>query len=89
MKSLRSLIRQSALILMAALLLVFSVLTYAGGDALLLERDEPVQYTQAQIAIVEEVADAQQPLAAAFQQDRGLPASGDVDCATWGALLKG
>jgi heavy metal sensor kinase len=35
MKSLRSLIRQSALILMAALLLVFSVLTYAGGDALL------------------------------------------------------
>ena len=35
MKSLHSLIRQSALILMAALLLVFSVLTYAGGDALL------------------------------------------------------
>ena len=35
MKSLRSLIRQSSLILMAALLLVFSVLTYIGGDALL------------------------------------------------------
>ena len=35
MKSLHSLIRQSALILMAALLLVFSVLIYAGGDALL------------------------------------------------------
>jgi heavy metal sensor kinase len=35
MKSLHSLIRQSALILMAALLLIFSVLTYAGGDALL------------------------------------------------------
>lgn len=35
MKSLRRLIRESALILMAALLLVFSVLTYAGGDALL------------------------------------------------------
>ena len=35
MKSLHSLIRQSALILTAALLLVFSVLTYAGGDALL------------------------------------------------------
>ncbi len=35
MKSLHRLIRQSALILMAALLLVFSVLTYAGGDALL------------------------------------------------------
>ncbi len=35
MKSLRRLIRQSALILMAAFLLVFSVLTYAGGDALL------------------------------------------------------
>ncbi|MEP6891885.1 MAG: HAMP domain-containing protein, partial [Nitrospirota bacterium] len=35
MKSLRSLIRQSSLILMAALLLVFSILTYAGGDALL------------------------------------------------------
>jgi heavy metal sensor kinase len=35
MKSLHSLIRQSALILMAALLLVFSVLTYIGGDALL------------------------------------------------------
>jgi len=35
MKSLRSLIRQSSLILMAALLLVFSVLTYVGGDALL------------------------------------------------------
>ena len=30
MKSLRRLIRQSALILMAALLLVFSVLTYVG-----------------------------------------------------------
>ncbi|RPH81132.1 MAG: HAMP domain-containing protein [Nitrospiraceae bacterium] len=35
MRSLRNLIRQSALILMAALLLVFSVLTYLGGDALL------------------------------------------------------
>jgi heavy metal sensor kinase len=35
MKSLRILIRQSALILMATLLLVFSVLTYFGGDALL------------------------------------------------------
>ncbi len=35
MKSLRGLIRQSALILMAGLLLVFSVLIYAGGDALL------------------------------------------------------
>ncbi|MEO8340872.1 MAG: ATP-binding protein [Nitrospirota bacterium] len=35
MKSLHRLIRRSALILMAALLLVFSVLTYAGGDALL------------------------------------------------------
>jgi heavy metal sensor kinase len=35
MKSLRSLIRQSALILMAGLLLVFSVLVYVGGDALL------------------------------------------------------
>ena len=35
MKSLRSLIRQSALILMAGLLLVFSVLIYVGGDALL------------------------------------------------------
>ncbi len=35
MKSLHNLIRQSALILMAALLLVFSVLIYAGGDALL------------------------------------------------------
>ncbi|MGQ0667336.1 MAG: ATP-binding protein [Nitrospiraceae bacterium] len=35
MKSLRHLIRQSALTLMAGLLLVFSVLTYAGGDALL------------------------------------------------------
>ena len=35
MKSLRSLIRQSVLILMAGLLLVFSVLIYAGGDALL------------------------------------------------------
>ena len=35
MKSLRSLIRQSALILTAGLLLVFSVLIYAGGDALL------------------------------------------------------
>ncbi len=35
MKSLRSSIRQSALILMAGLLLVFSVLTYIGGDALL------------------------------------------------------
>ena len=35
MKSLRSLIRQSALILMAGLLLVFSVLMYVGGDALL------------------------------------------------------
>jgi hypothetical protein len=35
MKSLRGLIRRSALILMAALLLAFSVLVYAGGDALL------------------------------------------------------
>jgi heavy metal sensor kinase len=35
MKSLRSLIRQSVLLLMAGLLLVFSVLMYAGGDALL------------------------------------------------------
>jgi heavy metal sensor kinase len=35
MKSLRSLIRQSALILMAGLLLVFSNLIYVGGDALL------------------------------------------------------
>jgi len=35
MRSLHSLIRQSALILMAGLLLVFSVLTYIGGDALL------------------------------------------------------
>ena len=35
MKSLRSLIRQSVLILMAVLLLVFSVLIYVGGDALL------------------------------------------------------
>ena len=35
MKSLHRLIRQSALILMATLLLVFSVLTYTGGDALL------------------------------------------------------
>jgi heavy metal sensor kinase len=35
MKSLRSSIRQSALALMAGLLLVFSVLTYIGGDALL------------------------------------------------------
>ena len=35
MKSLRGLIRQSVLILMAGLLLVFSVLIYAGGDALL------------------------------------------------------
>jgi signal transduction histidine kinase len=35
MKSLRSLIRQSALTLMAGLLLVFSVLMYVGGDALL------------------------------------------------------
>jgi heavy metal sensor kinase len=35
MKSLRSLIRQSSLMLMAGLLLVFSVLTYIGGDALL------------------------------------------------------
>jgi len=35
MKSLRSLIRQSVLILMAGLLLVFSVLIYTGGDALL------------------------------------------------------
>ena len=35
MKSLRNLIRQSALLLMAGLLLVFSILTYAGGDALL------------------------------------------------------
>jgi heavy metal sensor kinase len=34
MKSLRSLIRQSALILMAGLLLAFSVLIYVGGDAL-------------------------------------------------------
>ena len=34
MKSLRDLIRQSALILIAGLLLVFSVLIYAGGDAL-------------------------------------------------------
>ncbi|HEV8326931.1 MAG TPA: ATP-binding protein [Nitrospiraceae bacterium] len=35
MKSLRSLIRQSVLMLMAGLLLVFSVLMYVGGDALL------------------------------------------------------
>ncbi|MFI5223532.1 MAG: hypothetical protein ACHQX3_04690, partial [Nitrospirales bacterium] len=35
MKSLRSSIRQSALALVAGLLLVFSVLTYFGGDALL------------------------------------------------------
>ena len=35
MKSLRSLIRQSSLMLMAGLLLVFSVLTYIGSDALL------------------------------------------------------
>jgi hypothetical protein len=35
MKYLSRLIRQSALILMAALLLVFSGLTYIGGDALL------------------------------------------------------
>ena len=35
MKSLRSLIRQSALLLMAGLLLVFSVLVYVGIDALL------------------------------------------------------
>ncbi|HEU4501557.1 MAG TPA: ATP-binding protein [Nitrospira sp.] len=35
MKSLRGLIRQSALILIAGLLLVFSILIYAGGDALL------------------------------------------------------
>ena len=35
MKSLRSLIRQSALLLMAGLLLVFSVLIYVGSDALL------------------------------------------------------
>ncbi len=35
MKSLSSLIRQSVLILMAGLLLVFSVLIYVGGDALL------------------------------------------------------
>jgi heavy metal sensor kinase len=35
MKSLRSLIRQSVLILMAGLLLVFSALIYVGGDALL------------------------------------------------------
>jgi signal transduction histidine kinase len=35
MKSLRSLIRQSALILMAGLLLVFSMLIYIGGEALL------------------------------------------------------
>ena len=35
MKSLRRLIRQSVLILMAGLLLVFSVLIYVGGDALL------------------------------------------------------
>lgn len=35
MKSLHSLIRQSALILMAVLLLVFSILILAGGDALL------------------------------------------------------
>ena len=35
MKSLRSLIRRSALTLMAGLLLVFSVLIYVGGDALL------------------------------------------------------
>jgi heavy metal sensor kinase len=34
MKSLRGLIRRSALVLMAGLLLVFSVLIYAGGDAL-------------------------------------------------------
>jgi methyl-accepting chemotaxis protein len=34
MKSLRGLIRRSALVLMAGLLLVFSVLMYAGGDAL-------------------------------------------------------
>ncbi len=36
MKSLYSLIRQSSLMLMAGLLLLFSVLTYIGGDALLL-----------------------------------------------------
>jgi heavy metal sensor kinase len=35
MKSLRSLIRQSSLMLMAGLLLFFSVLTYIGGDTLL------------------------------------------------------
>src|SRR6185295_15715764 len=35
MKSLHSLIRQSSLLLMAGLLLVFSVLIYVGGDALL------------------------------------------------------
>ena len=35
MKSLHSLIRQSSLMLMAGLLLVFSVLIYVGGDALL------------------------------------------------------
>jgi len=35
MKSLHGLIRQSALILVAGLLLVFSVLIYAGGDTLL------------------------------------------------------
>ena len=36
MKSLHSLIRQSSLMLMAGLFLVFSVLTYIGGDALFL-----------------------------------------------------
>ena len=35
MKSLRGLISRSALMLMAGLLLVFSVLVYVGGDALL------------------------------------------------------
>jgi hypothetical protein len=35
MKSLGSVIRQSALILVAGLLLVFSILVYAGGDALM------------------------------------------------------
>ena len=35
MKSLRGLIRQSALTLMAGLLLVFSLLIYVGSDALL------------------------------------------------------
>ena len=35
MKSLRSLIRQSALLLIAGLLLVFSILVYVGVDALL------------------------------------------------------